>query len=114
MTDATGERLARLEEQVTALRAQADAIARQSAVLAVAEARGYVDGQMRSVLHNVESNAADLREQIRAVSEIVHGERGDNGLRSHVFRLRWLIGIQWIILAVIGSAALGLRIPGIP
>lgn len=98
--DDTRERLATLEEQVRSLRLASDDIARRSAALAVAEMRSYVE-------HAVSDNG----KQIRCISDIVIGTTGDNGLRSHVIRQRWLIRIQWAVIAMISSTVLGMRLP---
>lgn len=103
-------RLARLEVERDGLEA-----------LLRTELRGYADGIIRSVQHDVtlnyddirremEGKYSDLQRQIDQLRVTVHGHNGDNGMRSDVKRQTWIIRLQWVLLAAMFASEFGVRL----
>jgi len=124
-----GERIARLEVQIDGLRA-----------IILSEARGYIDGTLKSVQHDHEQDVAEITVRIKgletaiavlstidakdisgrheALREIVCGKKGDNGLvsevRRSVFKNRLQLAIIWALLSWLFFAEFGLKLPILP
>ena len=103
MADDHGERLASLEARLDGMEA-----------VVLRETKGYVDGQIRSVLENQRASFAELSREIEALRMTVHGVNGDNGMRSGLWRLKWTVKIQWLAILVLCWLAYGLKLPLIP
>lgn len=116
------DRLIRLEGEVRALASQLqghreaterlmETYEQGAKSLAMSESRGYIDGQMRSVMDSLETIRAALQTEIGEVKQVVHGKNGDNGLRSQVWRLRVIVGILSALLVAMAGKLWGIKIP---
>ena len=100
MSDDVGERIARLEGELEGM----EALIRQ-------RLRGYLDAEIKSLLHGQHASDAVLQRQIDTIRISVHGRDGSNGMASKVKILGYIIWAQWAILASLVGTVFGLKLP---